>query len=744
MKKKNGNLKIIIFYIAIFLAIVLVLALMFNNKEKEEPPQYRDIVEYFKDDRVKEFTISSDNLITLEVYGVKAPAEAPSDNANGETSAPEGETETDVTTPEKVEIDFEKTETIEYRLRDLGLFHEDCSEYYKNNKNLVNYDIKSPRVYPVWVSFLPYIIALIVIVVLFIAIGKTAKSETGKINSFGKARVKTPRSDMPKVLFSDVAGADEEKTELQEIVEFLKDPKKFSKLGAKIPHGVLLVGPPGTGKTLLAKAVAGEAGVPFFSISGSDFVEMYVGVGASRVRDLFENARKHPASIIFIDEIDAVGRHRGAGLGGGHDEREQTLNQLLVEMDGFGSHDGIIVIAATNRPDILDPALLRPGRFDRQITVNYPDIKGREEILLVHAKNKPFEESVDFAKVAKTTAGFTGADLANLLNEASLLAARRGKSLIGMEDIEDAFIRVIAGPKKKSRAMKDREKKNTAYHEAGHAIVAHVLPTMDPVQQISIIPSGNALGYTLNPPKEDKYSVYKNELKEKIAMLLAGRAAEEIIFGDISGGASNDIERATDIAKKMVTRLGMSEVLGLRAFGSGHSEVFLGRDFSSSQDYSDETAAKIDAEIHAIISNAYANAKQILTDNIDKLHFIAEFLMKNEIMDGEQFEAAMSGNPTFEDLEEMTEAKKRRSREENDRKREQEAIEERRRKEEEEKAKQNAENANNAENADIAEPIDESEETVDVEVEPLNIFDNEIDNEEESSEESTEDKEDKE
>ena len=744
MKKKNGNLKIIIFYIAIFLAIVLVLALMFNNKEKEEPPQYRDIVEYFKDDRVKEFTISSDNLITLEVYGVKAPAEAPSDNANGETSAPEGETETDVATPEKVEIDFEKTETIEYRLRDLGLFHEDCSEYYKNNKNLVNYDIKSPTVYPAWVSFLPYIIALIVIVVLFIAIGKTAKSETGKINSFGKARVKTPRSDMPKVLFSDVAGADEEKTELQEIVEFLKDPKKFSKLGAKIPHGVLLVGPPGTGKTLLAKAVAGEAGVPFFSISGSDFVEMYVGVGASRVRDLFENARKHPASIIFIDEIDAVGRHRGAGLGGGHDEREQTLNQLLVEMDGFGSHDGIIVIAATNRPDILDPALLRPGRFDRQITVNYPDIKGREEILLVHAKNKPFEESVDFAKIAKTTAGFTGADLANLLNEASLLAARRGKSLIGMEDIEDAFIRVIAGPKKKSRAMKDREKKNTAYHEAGHAIVAHVLPTMDPVQQISIIPSGNALGYTLNPPKEDKYSVYKNELKEKIAMLLAGRAAEEIIFGDISGGASNDIERATDIAKKMVTRLGMSEVLGLRAFGSGHSEVFLGRDFSSSQDYSDETAAKIDAEIHAIISNAYANAKQILTDNIDKLHFIAEFLMKNEIMDGEQFEAAMSGNPTFEDLEEMTEAKKRRSREENDRKREQEAIEERRRKEEEEKAKQNAENANNAENADIAEPIDESEETVDVEVEPLNIFDNEIDNDEESSEESTEDKEDKE
>ena len=747
MKKKNGNLKIIIFYIAIFLAIVLVLMFMFNQKPKETPPQYKDIVEYFKQDRVKTFTISSDNLIKLEVYGVKTPAPSTdstettgSETTDGTETIPESETATDVTAPESVEIDFGTVKTIEYRLRDLGLFHEDCSEYYKNNKNLETYDIKSPTVFPMWVSFLPYIIALIVIVVLFIAISRTAKNETGKINSFGKARVKTPQSDMPKVLFSDVAGADEEKTELQEIVEFLKDPKKFSKLGAKIPHGVLLVGPPGTGKTLLAKAVAGEAGVPFFSISGSDFVEMYVGVGASRVRDLFENARKHPASIIFIDEIDAVGRHRGAGLGGGHDEREQTLNQLLVEMDGFGSHDGIIVIAATNRPDILDPALLRPGRFDRQITVNYPDIKGREEILLVHAKNKPFEESVDFAKVAKTTAGFTGADLANLLNEASLLAARRGKSLIGMEDIEDAFIRVIAGPKKKSRAMQDREKKNTAYHEAGHAIVAHVLPTMDPVQQISIIPSGNALGYTLNPPKEDKYSVYKNELKEKIAMLLAGRAAEEIIFGDISGGASNDIERAPDIAKKMVTRLGMSDVLGLRAFGSGHSEVVLGRDFSSSQDYSDETAAKIDAEIHAIISNAYANAKQILNDNIDKLHFIAEFLIKNEIMDGEQFEAAMNGTPTFEELEEMTEAKKRRSREENDRKRELEAIEERRRKEAEEKAKQQAANAENAEADENTATRDEPNNSNDVEIEPLEIFDNEIDAEESESEED-EDKE---
>ena len=745
-KKKNGNIKVIIFYIAIFLAIVIVLAIMFNQKKEDKNPTYGQIVEYFQNDQVKTFTVSSDNVIKLEYYPLKDTAESPNEGST------ENSTDTS-TTPTKPEVDTSKTETLEYKLQSLELFVEDCSKYYQTNERLENtYDIIAPRVMPWWVSFIPYVIVIVIIIVLYLIIMKTAKNETGKIASFGKARVKTPQSDKPKVLFSDVAGADEEKAELEEVVEFLKDPAKFSKLGAKIPHGVLLVGPPGTGKTLLAKAVAGEAGVPFFSISGSDFVEMYVGVGASRVRDLFENARKHPASIIFIDEIDAVGRHRGAGLGGGHDEREQTLNQLLVEMDGFGSHDGIIVIAATNRPDILDPALLRPGRFDRQITVNYPDIKGREEILLVHAKNKPFEESVDFARIAKTTAGFTGADLANLLNEASLLAARRGKALIGMDDIEDAYIRVIAGPKKKSRAMKDREKKNTAYHEAGHAIVAHVLPSMDPVQQISIIPSGNALGYTLNPPKEDKYSVYKNELKEKIAMLLAGRAAEEIIFGDISGGASNDIERATDIAKKMVTRLGMSDVLGLRAFGSGQSEVFLGRDFSSSQDYSDETAAKIDAEIHAIITDAYNNAKQILTDNIDKLHFIAEFLLKNEVMDGEQFTAAMEGNPTFEELEEMTEAKRRRSREENDKKRALEKAEERRRKEEAEKAaKAEAEAANAPTLKDEAdtEESDEifDEESTDEEIDDIpdeefdDIPDEEIDVEETEETDSDEDKE---
>ena len=662
--KKNSNFKIIIFYIILFAAVILALSFMFNQNG-EDKVTYSQIVDYFKKDMVAEFVVDDDFYIEMKVYDVDA-------EGNVLTSG--------------------DTKTIGYQLQSLGLFVEDCSEYYKSNQNLKSYDIEPEAVFPWWVAFLPYLIVIIVLVVLYFAMRNAANSGgAGKMNSFGKARVKTPQNDKNKVLFSDVAGADEEKAELEEVVEFLKAPGKFSKLGAKIPHGVLLVGPPGTGKTLLAKAVAGEAGVPFFSISGSDFVEMYVGVGASRVRDLFETARKHPASIIFIDEIDAVGRHRGAGLGGGHDEREQTLNQLLVEMDGFGSHEGIIVIAATNRPDILDPALLRPGRFDRQITVNYPDIKGREEILKVHAKNKPFEENVDFAAVAKTTSGFTGADLANLLNEAALLSARRGKTLIGMDDIEDAFIRVIAGPKKKTRARKPEELRKTAYHEAGHAILAHLLPTQDPVQQISIIPSGNALGYTLNPPKEDKFSVYKNELKEKIAMLLGGRAAEEIIFEDVSGGASNDIERATKIAKQMVTKLGMSDLLGLRAFGNDHGEVFLGRDFSSSQDYSDDTASKIDSEIHKIISEAYDNAKRILTENMDKLHFVAEFLVRNEVMDGEQFAAAMDGNPSFEELEEMTEAKKRKSREENDRKRAELLAEERKRKEEEEKARKEAE-----------------------------------------------------
>ncbi|MBO5110678.1 MAG: ATP-dependent zinc metalloprotease FtsH [Clostridia bacterium] len=656
MKK---NLKVIIFYAVLILVIIIAATSLFKDTYEEKG--YSDIVKYFENEQVHKFVVDEKNQLVMELYTDK-----------------EGE-----------------YTYVSYKMRDLSIFYNDLNEMIRSQHQagiIESYDYPAPTEIPFWVSILPYIIMGVLFILLWIFMMNQASGRNGKMNSFGRAKVKTPSADQKKVLFTDVAGADEEKEELREIVEFLKNPTKFQKLGAKIPHGVLLMGPPGTGKTLLAKAVAGEAGVPFYSISGSDFVEMYVGVGASRVRDLFETAKRSPSSIIFIDEIDAVGRHRGAGLGGGHDEREQTLNQLLVEMDGFESGDGVIVIAATNRPDILDPALLRPGRFDRQVTVNYPDIAGREEILKVHARNKPLEAGVDLKSIAKTTAGFTGADLANLLNEAALLAARRGKSLVGMDDMEDAFIKVLAGPQKKSMVRKESEKKKTAYHEAGHAILAHVLPTQDPVQQISIIPSGNALGYTLNPPVEDRQSVYKQELKERIAMLLAGRAAEELIFEDVSGGASNDIQRATATAKQMVIKLGMSEVIGLRSFGSGDGEeVFLGRDFSNSQDYSDETAAKIDNEIHRIISEAYETAKTVLRENMDKLHFVAEFLVRNEVMDGEQFKAAMDGEPTFEELEEMANAKRRKSREENDiRHREQKEEEERLNREEEARQREEA------------------------------------------------------
>ena len=629
---KRKDIKVILFYVLLIGLIVFFLAQMFQNSNAAENPTYDKVVQYFTQGQVAEFNLSPDYILTMKLVDGRE---------------------------------------VIYEVANLSLFHADLGEVITQQMaaGTLKGEYEPPVTYPWWLSLLPYLIVIVLFIALWIYMARVGGKGGGKMNNFGKARVKTPNpNDQNRVLFRDVAGADEEKEELQEVVEFLKNPAKFTKLGAKIPHGVLLMGPPGTGKTLLAKAVAGEAGVPFFSISGSDFVEMYVGVGASRVRDLFETARKAPASIVFIDEIDAVGRHRGAGLGGGHDEREQTLNQLLVEMDGFGAHDGIIVIAATNRPDILDPALLRPGRFDRQITVNYPDIKGREEILKVHTRNKPLEESVDLARVARTTAGFTGADLANLLNEAALLAARRGKTLIGMDDIEEAYIKVIAGPQKKSRVRKKEELYKTAIHEAGHAIIAHVLPSLDPVQQISIIPSGNALGYTLNPPAEDKYSVYRNGLKQEIAMLLGGRTAEELMFDDISGGASNDIERATNIARQMVTRLGMSEVLGPRCFGGNQGEVFLGRDFSSStKDYAGTTATKIDEEIHKLITEAHELARTILTEHMDKMKFIADFLMKNEVMDGEQFAAAMDGNPTIEELEEMLEAKKRKSREENDR-----------------------------------------------------------------------------
>ena len=659
----KSHISTIVIYTLVIFIVILSASMLLGNMNEAEELSYSEIIDMFYDDKVTEFSISSGNVLTFK------------------------------TTDGKI---YSRT------LRDLGLFLYDIDDYlvqYRNGQvnNLQKYEIAEPAKNSWLLSFLPYIIVIVIMIVFWVYVMKKSGGMSG-VSNFGKSRAKMFDSDKKRVLFSDVAGADEEKEELREIVEFLRDPAKYRKLGAKIPHGVLLQGPPGTGKTLLAKAVAGEAGVPFLSISGSDFVEMYVGVGASRVRDLFETAKKAPASIIFIDEIDAVGRHRGAGLGGGHDEREQTLNQLLVEMDGFGSHDGVIVIAATNRPDILDPALLRPGRFDRQITVGYPDIQGREDILKVHSRGKPFEESVDFKKIAQTTVGFTGADLANLLNEAALIAARKAKSLIGNSDIDDAMIKITVGTQKKKNKIKAEEKRKTAYHEAGHAILAHLLPTQDPVRQISVIPSGNALGYTLNPPTEDKYSVYKTELKERIMMLLGGRAAEEIVYGDVSGGASNDIMRATQTARKMVMELGMSDAVGNIRLGSDRDdgEVFLGRDFNSTRNYSEETASLIDSEIKKIIDSAYAAAKKLLSDNRAKLDFIADFLCKYEIMDDEEFNVAMQDGTTMEHLDEMVERKRQKSRAENEAQKR--ANEEALRREEEERRRRDEELARNQHN----------------------------------------------
>ena len=561
--------------------------------------------------------------------------------------------------------------TYKFDEKTLNFFYKNQSEKIEElviAGHVKSYDLTPATEVPAWLSFLPMILIVIFMIVVWVISANQMKKGGGKFNSFGRAKVKTPAKDGQKVLFRDVAGADEEKEELVEVVEFLKDPQKFTKLGARIPHGVLLVGPPGTGKTLLAKAVAGEAGVPFYSISGSDFVEMYVGVGASRVRDLFDTARKSPAAIIFIDEIDAVGRHRGAGLGGGHDEREQTLNQLLVEMDGFGSHDGIIVMAATNRPDILDPALLRPGRFDRQVTVNYPDIKGREEILKVHARNKPLEAGVDFHKIAQSTVGFTGADLANLLNEAALHAAKKGKALIGMEDIEESYMKVLLGPQKKSRVRTEKDNRLTAYHEAGHAVVTYYCKHSDPVKHITIIPAGNAGGVTIRVPLEDQMVSTKGEMIDDIRISLGGRIAEELILDDISTGASSDIQKATQVARNMVTRYGMSDRMGPILYGSEHTsdEVFLGRDFSSGKDYSEETAAAIDEEVRSIVETAYADAKKMLADHIDKLHFVAQYLLKHESMDGDQFAAAMQDGATEEGLDAIAAQKAEQSRLDNE------------------------------------------------------------------------------
>ena len=516
---------------------------------------------------------------------------------------------------------------------------DEMDEQIEKKSLVVTYPAES-SVYA-WISLLSPFFIIIVIGIIWSVMMKNASGGGGAM-SFGKIKTKAATPDAKKVTFADVAGVDEEKEELTEIVEFLKNPKKYTELGARIPKGVLLVGPPGTGKTLLAKAVAGEANAPFFSISGSDFVEMFVGVGASRVRDLFEQAKKNQPSIIFIDEIDAVGRHRGAGLGGGHDEREQTLNQLLVEMDGFGVNEGTIVLAATNRADILDPALMRPGRFDRQVYVGYPDKKGRLEILKVHAKNKPLGRDVDLSVVAKTTYGFTGADLENLLNEAALLAARENKKEINQAHLDDAMLKVVMGPEKKSKEMQEKDKKQTAFHEAGHAVMAKCLETQDKVHQVSIIPRGRAGGFTMSLPDQDKAYISKKEMFEDIVSLMGGRVAEEMIFGEINTGASSDIERATKIATDMVTKYGMSEKLGSRTFGS-NGEVFIGRDYGHTQEYSDATAALIDSEVNRIITEAYNTCRKLMEEHKDKLHSVAEALIEKEVLTGDEFEAVYEG-----------------------------------------------------------------------------------------------------
>ncbi len=665
------NIKTILFYIVLIAVIVVTVSMLFKETS-EKPKQYSDIVEYFKTDSVVSFVVDKNYYLTMNVVD---PKTATYDEETGKV----------------VSYDKEKLIQVGYQLRSLDLFHADLRSYVEGNDNLVNYDYEPLDTIPWWVSLLPYLLTIAAFIGLWFFMSYQSKGGRG-INSFGRARVKTPQSDKNKVTFKDVAGADEEKAELEEIVDFLKDPHKYADMGAKIPHGVLLVGPPGTGKTLLAKAVAGEAEVPFFSISGSDFVEMYVGVGASRVRDLFDNARKFPASIIFIDEIDAVGRHRGAGLGGGHDEREQTLNQLLVEMDGFGSHEGIIVIAATNRPDILDPALLRPGRFDRRVTVNYPDIKGREEILYVHTRNKHMDPNVDYRKIAQMTVGFTGADLANLINEAALLTVKRDKSLIGMDEINDSFMKLILGPQKKTKVRNDHDNRLVAYHEAGHAVASYYCEHTDPVKVITTIPAGNAGGVTVSVPTEDTLGRSRNEMFESIVMSLGGRVAEELMMDDISTGASGDIESATRTARNMITRYGMSDKLGTVLYGSERSgdEVFLGRDFSSGKNYSEKTAAEIDDEIRALVARAYAKCREILTAHKDKLEFVAQYLLSRETMDGDQFKAAMEGDVTPEELDEIKAERERKSAEEN-RKRAEENRKEAERRVVEEAAKAEAE-----------------------------------------------------
>ncbi len=608
----NKNLKNVLLFIGIPIAfIIAVLSVSYLSKNTVET-KYYEIVELVTENKISEFSL---NLHSGQLIYTKR----------------------------------DDGKSYRYTVADPSIFYNDVNDFVlKNNtenigtEKIIKYDYKSGGETAWIMNLLPTLITLGVMVVFWVFIMKrmNASMGTDKTMGFGKAKVRKD-DGRRKTTFADVAGADEEKEEMAEIVDFLKDPKKYNELGAKIPKGVLLVGPPGTGKTLLARAVAGEAGVPFFSISGSDFVEMFVGVGASRVRDLFGEAKREAPAIIFIDEIDAVGRQRGAGLGGGHDEREQTLNQLLVEMDGFGANEGVIVMAATNRPDILDKALLRPGRFDRQITVNYPDVKGREEILKVHSRGKPLGPDVNLATIAKSTSGFTGADLANLLNEAALLAVRHGKKAITQQEIEDATIKVVMGAEKKSHIVSDKDKKVTAYHEAGHAIVSYFLPTQDPVHQISIIQRGMAAGYTMYLPVDEKGHTSKNQLSEQICSLLGGRAAEQLTQDDVCTGASNDIERATSLARQMITKFGMSDRLGLVTYGHDNNEVFLGRDFSSTPNYSEKTAAAIDEEIEAVVMKQYAKALELLNNAMPKLHAVAKVLFEKEKISGDEFRAIM-------------------------------------------------------------------------------------------------------
>lgn len=591
--------------------IVLVMFGVFNYEPGIKSIMYSDLLTYIKNGSVSEMVLT-DRTATITLRDVKA--EYPNEDK---------------------------------RISDIAsiyILYEDAGDAIRAqvDEGTLKVDTPAPQELPWWLSLLPTLLT-VGIFVLFWFVFMRQSQGGGKVMTFGKSNARMSQNGETHVTFKDVAGADEEKAELEEIVDFLRDSSKFIELGARIPKGVLLVGPPGTGKTLLAKAIAGEAKAPFFSISGSDFVEMFVGVGASRVRDLFDRAKKSAPSIIFIDEIDAVGRHRGAGLGGGHDEREQTLNQLLVEMDGFGANEGIIIIAATNRPDILDPALLRPGRFDRQVVVNYPDVKGREAILKVHSRAKPLADDVKLEVIAKSTAGFTGADLENLMNEAALLAAKTGKKKIEMADIENSIMKVIAGPEKRSKTVTEKEKRLTAYHEAGHAIMHKLMPNCDPVHEISIIQRGRAGGYTLALPLEDKNYVSKQDMLDEIVALLGGRTAEKLVLDDISTGASNDIMRSTKIAREMVTKYGMSDVLGPMTFGSDNEEVFLGMTYTQSRDYSEQVAAEIDSEVRKIIDEAYATCERLLSEHRAELDRVALALIDKEKLSGEEFEALFAG-----------------------------------------------------------------------------------------------------